>query len=125
MLIRYVLAGLFNTFVAFVVYYASVRWLLAPAWLGNLAGIVASILSGFLLSKHFVFNHAARTSYQIVLKYVVTYGAQYVVGTSVIYVFMQFGLSAIEAYIVAVPCMVAVSFLLQRYWVFTSRPDAS
>ncbi|WP_340691619.1 GtrA family protein [Hyphomonas sp.] len=125
MLIRYVLAGLFNTFVAFVVYYASVRWLLTPAWLGNLTGIVASILSGFLLSKYFVFNHAARTSYQIVLKYVVTYGVQYVVGTSVIYVFMQFGLSAIEAYIVAVPCMVAVSFLLQRYWVFTSRPDAS
>ncbi|MBU1289345.1 MAG: GtrA family protein [Alphaproteobacteria bacterium] len=125
MLIRYVLAGLFNTCVAFVVYYASVRWLMAPAWLGNLAGMVMSILSGFLLSKYFVFNHGARTSYQIVLKYLLTYGAQYVVGTSVIYVFMRLGLSAIEAYIVAVPCMVAVSFFLQRYWVFSSRQDAS
>ena len=125
MLIRYILAGLLNTFIAFAVYYASVRWLQAPAWLGNLAGIIASIFSGFLFSKHFVFNHAARTSYKVVLKYVVTYAAQYVVGTTVIYIFLRFGLSAIEAYIVAVPCMVAVSFILQRYWVFTSRPDAS
>tara|TARA_R110000803_G_scaffold30952_1_gene69422 strand:- start:2095 stop:2472 length:378 start_codon:yes stop_codon:yes gene_type:complete len=124
LLIRYVLAGLFNTFVAFVVYYVSVRWLLAPAWLGNLAGIIASIFSGFLLSKHFVFSHAARTSYQIVFKYLLTYAAQYVVGTGVIYAIMQFGLTAVEAYIVAMPCMVAVSFFLQRYWVFTSRSNA-
>ncbi|KJS34631.1 MAG: hypothetical protein VR74_19455 [Hyphomonas sp. BRH_c22] len=123
MLIRYVLAGLFNTFVAFVVYYVSVRWLLAPAWLGNLAGIGASILSGFVLSKHFVFNHGHRTSYAIVMKYVTTYAAQYLVGTSVIYLFMLFGLTAVESYFAAVPCMVAVSFLLQRYWVFTNHPD--
>lgn len=125
LLIRYILAGLTNTFVAFSVYYASVRWLLVPAWLGNLLGILTSILSGYALSKKFVFNHAGRTSPGIVIRYLMTYGAQYAVGTNVIYLCMRFGLTSVEAYFVAIPCMVAASFLLQRYWVFTSRSDAS
>jgi len=118
MLLKYLLAGTFNTAVAFVTYWCLVRFFLTPPWLANIAGISLSFLSGFLLSKWIVFTSSRKTSSILIAKYAAVLLIQYVIGTAIIYIMIRFGLSKVEAYLVALPTMVAISFGLQRYWVF-------
>lgn len=119
----YVAVGLANACVSFATY-ASLISLDITIWWANLGGIGASIFSGVLLGRKFVFA-TDRVLTALVWRYAFVLLGQYVVGSSVIQMLVSIGLSPVVAYVFAVAPMMATSYAGQRSWVFTGGPPAT
>jgi len=120
MIVRYAIVGLANTIVAFLTYAGLVTFAQMPYWVANSVGIGVSVLCGYFLSRTFVFKNTARSIRSSGWRYFTTFIIQYVVGTAMIGALIALSLSEVTAYIFALPLMIAVSFVLQRYWVFAA-----
>ena len=71
--------------------------------------------AGFLQSRHGVFRKGSKDS---LARYLVLWTALYFVSIWLIGLFIAAGFSEIEAYVIAIPLTVPLSFLAQKYWVF-------
>ena len=117
-LVRYAIAGVINTIVGFIVYSGSIKLLSTPFWLANLFAIFAGIICGYTLARLFVFENQKNGIHSNAWKYVVTIFFQYIVSTALIWILIQFGFNEIASYILTLPIAIALSFTLQKYWVF-------
>ena len=117
---RYILAGLINTLIGFLVYACCVKFILLPFWAANFCAMIAGIISGFILARYYVFNVSRKNILQTFPKYILTIGLQFVVSTTLIAIFIQYGLNDILSYIASLPIIILLSFVLQKVWVFQS-----
>ena len=122
-LLRYALVGAFNTALTFATYSGLVA-LGVPYFVANLAGMTLSVSVGYLLSRGLVFDQAKQAWTESAWKYVATFASQYLVGTAAIGFLIAVGMGKIVSWLVAAPAMVAVSFVLQKWWVFGERTRA-
>ena len=120
-LFRYGIAGLINTLVGFIVYSAAIKILNSPFWLANLFAIFAGIACGYTLARIFVFENLTPGKHTNAWKYVVTLLLQYAISTLLIGLLIHRGFSEIMSYILILPAAIAVSFILQKFWVFGSE----
>lgn len=119
-LFRYGIAGIINTIVGFIVYAATIKWFGAPFWLANLFAICAGIICGYTLARLFVFDNHTAGIRSNGWKYVVTILLQYGVSTFLIGLLIRTGFNEIISYILTLPIAIALSFGLQKFWVFGS-----
>ncbi|MEX6632975.1 GtrA family protein [Hyphococcus lacteus] len=117
-IVKYGVAGLANTLVAFLTFSALIKFTPLVFWIANLLAIIASLISGFLLSRYFVFSAAIGSGKAQGWKYGVTFAIQYAVSTALIYAGIRAGASEQLAYILMLPFAISVSFCLQKFWVF-------
>lgn len=115
---RYVIAGLINTFISFLVYAVCVELTPLPFWAANFCAMIAGIICGFFLARHYVFAVSDNPPFKTLPKYVLTIGLQFIVSTALIAAFRKLGLSDILSYIACLPFIIALSFGLQKTWVF-------
>lgn len=121
---RYIISGLINTFVGFLVYAFCVELTPLPFWGANFCAMIAGIICGFILAKHYVFAAARETSLKTLPKYILTISLQFIVSTALIAGFRQLGLSDILSYIASLPFVILLSFGLQKTWVFQSFAES-
>ena len=115
---RYVIAGLINTAVSFVVYALAVSFTPAEYWLANLFATIAGVMCGFVLARIFVFKSSTSSVSYAGPRYIVTIALQYLVSTVAIGVLIGLGVHKIPAYILVLPIAIGVSYVLQKNWVF-------
>lgn len=111
----FLIAGLINTLIGFVTYSICILGLGMTYQLATLAGLVLAVIAGFLQSRHGVFRKGSKDS---LARYLVLWTALYFVSIWLIGLFIAAGFSEIEAYVIAIPLTVPLSFLAQKYWVF-------
>ena len=121
--IRYGIAGAINTFVGFAIYSAAIKFFSAPYWLANFLAIVAGTICGFTLARFFVFKSLALNISKNAWKYVATILLQYLISTVLIGIIIHFGFNEIVSYLWALPMVIALSFVLQKYWVFGNSTE--
>jgi len=117
---RYIVAGLINTLVGFLVYAFCVELTPLPFWAANFCAMIAGIICGFFLARHYVFTAPRNKTLETLPKYILTIGLQFVVSTSLIAGFRELGLTDILSYIASLPLVILLSFGLQKIWVFQS-----
>lgn len=125
MFIRYVIAGLINTFASFFSYAACLSWLGWPFWAANFAAMITGILCGFILARAFVFARTKTSVCASSWRYILTIIAQFIVSTGLIWLLVSVDISALLAYILILPIIMVLSFVLQKMWVFKISPDTA
>lgn len=115
---RYIISGIINALVSFIIYALCVELTPLPFWVANFFAMIGGIICGFILAGRYVFTSSKENHVKTLPKYILTIGIQFVVSTSLIAIFRQFGLSDILSYIFALPFVVLLSFGLQKIWVF-------
>ena len=115
---RFGLAGFVNMLVGFVIYAISVSVFSAPFWLANFAAIIGSLFSGYYLAQKFVFVSNGKGLRESAVRYVFVIGLQFALTTLIIGVLVSRGQGEVIAYIMALPAAIALSFSLQKLWVF-------
>jgi len=120
---RYIVAGLINTLIGFLVYAFCVEFISLPFWIANFCAMIAGIICGFILARGYVFNVSGNSPFRTLPKYILTIGLQFVVSTTLIAIFLQLGLSDILSYIASLPIIILLSFAMQKVWVFQSYVD--
>ena len=121
--IRYAFAGLLNTTMAFVIYMVCIKLLGIVYWAANFIAISIGVVTGFILSKLFVFKGNTQSMQSASWRYLVVFGGQYAIGTFVIAFGISRGASDAQGYIIAIPFMVAAGYLGQKYFVFKSGAE--
>jgi len=117
--IKFLLAGLLNTLVAFFVYSGLVTFFAFPFWAANFLAMIISIIGGYLLSRILVFKEASGTPIpKTIIKYLIVIFIQFIVGTLLIAIFIKIGYSEILSYVFVLPISAAISFVLQKRWAF-------
>ncbi len=119
-LARFIVVGTLNTGFSYLVYCIAL-YAGAPYAIANLIACIAGILLGYRTHLRFVFADASSPQLR---RYVLVWLTLYLVNIGLIRLFVGFGLSAYAAGAVALPLMVAASFVLNR-WVVFRRADAS
>lgn len=120
-ILRYGVAGLANTAVAAATYSALITFTTMQYFIANLVAVLVSVATGYGLSRHFVFQRVNSTATGSKWRYVCVMGLQYVAGTAIIGFLVSLNVGEIPAYAVALPVMIALSFSLQRTWVFAAQ----
>jgi putative flippase GtrA len=115
---RYGIAGLINTLVGFLVYSAAILFTPAEYWLANLFAAIAGVICGFILARIFVFKGSNTSIFRSGPRYLITIAIQYVVSTIIIGILVHFGVAEIVAYLIALPIIIGLSYILQKNWVF-------
>ena len=113
--IFFITAGLINTAINFAVYSLCIIMFSMDYRAAALLGLLVSIASGFLQSRHGVFRSGNSTS---LFRYLLLWGVLYLFTITIIGWLIQMGIGEILAYLVNVAIMVPISFLAQKYWVF-------
>ena len=117
---RYVISGMINALVGFIIYALCVELTPLPFWAANFFAMIGGIICGFILARRYVFISSNEKHFKALPKYTLTICLQFVVSTFLIAIFRQLGLSDILSYIFALPFVVLLSFILQKIWVFQS-----
>jgi len=120
---RYIIAGLINTLAGLLVYSFCVKFIALPFWAANFCAMIAGIICGFILARHYVFTHNATGAKKTLPKYILTIGVQFIVSTTLIALFLRLGLQEIPSYILSLPIVVFLSFIMQKIWVFRSLAE--
>lgn len=118
---RFVLAGAVNTLFGLAVY-TVVLWLGLPIWAALLVGGMAGIVFNFVSLGGYAFRDlsAARLP-----RFVMCYGACYLVNLLMLEEVSRRGLSAFWGQVLLTPPMAIISYLLMSRLVFTGRKRAS
>jgi putative flippase GtrA len=118
--VRYGVTGLFNTGLSYAVYalglYIGLNYALA-----NLLACLAGVLVGYHTHLRFVFADASAPR---LWRYVLLWGALYLLNIGLIKVLLTLGFDAYVAGALALPAMVVLSYGLNRVLVF-KRGDAA
>ncbi len=124
-IIRYIVAGLTNTIAGFIAYTVAIVLFGAPFWAANMAALCVGLIVGFMLARNFVFEGNKAPFQASIGKYVVTICGQFLLSTALIGLLIQWKVGPIIAYIIVLPVIIALSFALQRNWVFGVRAHKS
>jgi len=116
---RFVVSGLVNTVVGFIVYASAILIISFPFWAANFLALLGGMCTGYFLSRHFVFASANPPGKHSAKKYFGLHSVQYILGTAMIGALIYFGLGEIVSYVLVLPFVVAASYLVQRQWIFT------
>lgn len=113
-LIRFILVGMLNTGFAYAIY---VILLLVGLnyQMANLGALVLGVLFSFRTQGHIVFNNA---NWRLFGKYLVAWAAIYLINITIIGGLLNFGINAYIGGILALPTTAAMSFVVQKYFVF-------
>ncbi len=83
--------------------------------MATLLGLLVSIVSGFLQSRHGIFRSGNGSS---LARYLLLWGGLYLLTITLIGWLVQLEIGEILAYLLSVLIIVPISFLAQKYWVF-------
>jgi putative flippase GtrA len=112
--VRFLLVGGINTAFSYAVYATFLLLGLGYA-LANLLALVASILFSFKTQGTFVFNN---TAHRLIFRFSICWLFVYLCNIAFIGEMLTLGLDAYTAGALAIPPIIAVSYLLQKYFVF-------
>lgn len=115
---RYGLAGLVNTAIGLVIYVLCVSLLNVPFWAANFAAIIGGLICGFYLAQKFVFISNGQGFRRSSLRYTCIIALQFAMTTGLIGFLLSKGQSEVMAYVIVLPVAIALSFTLQKLWVF-------
>ena len=119
----FLLAGGINTLVGFIIYYFSIIYLGLNYQVAVFFSLLFSIVVGFLQSKYAVFASRSEIS-SSVLRYLVLWCFLYFFTIFILGTFIQIGFSEIHAYVFTLLFIIPLSFLFQKYWVFSSVDES-
>jgi|SRR6218665_57505 len=116
LLLRFLMVGVLNTGFSYSIYAFGV-YLGAPLAVANLIACLVGIFFSFRTQGALVFRGADDASfYRFFGIWLFLYGFN----TLLIYAFVNLGLDAYTAGLLALPCVVALNFVLQKTFVFKS-----
>ena len=118
--LSYTFVGVLNATICLITYGIFVLVFQASFWVGNFAAFISSVSIGFLLSRRFVFKTSNRTITSESWRYFSVVFLQFLLGTTLIGVFVSYETSEVLSYILTMPFVVLISFLMQKYWTFKS-----
>jgi len=104
--------------VGFVIYVISVSFLSTPFWAANFAAIIGGLICGYYLAQKFVFISNGKGFKESAPRYLCVIALQFSLTTVLIGFFLSRRQGEVIAYIMALPAAVALSFTLQKLWVF-------
>lgn len=117
--LRYALAGLFNTSISFGSYCALLYAGLAVPW-ASLGGLLAGLGVGFLTQGTLVFRQA---SWPALARFLAAWAAMYGLHVGVVTGLQGLGLNPYAGGTIAVAAIVALSYFVLRDWVFRQSDD--
>lgn len=112
--IRFLLVGTLNTLFSYLVYAVLIYFGVNFA-LSNLGAVALGIVFSFKTQGVLVFNNAGN---HLLMKYASFWLVIYLCNIGLIKLLLMSGFNAYVAGALALPPIVVVSYLLQRYWVF-------
>lgn len=112
--LRFALTGIFNTLLAYCVYALALAvGFLYPT--ANFIALLTGILIGFTTQGKFVFN---RLDYRRLWRFLLCWGLIYCVNVVIIRQIIEHNFDPYVAGALALPVIVLLSFLVQKYFVF-------
>jgi len=120
-IVRFVLVGVLNTAFSYLVY-AALLYLGLNFATANFGACALGILFSFRTQGVLVFRNPAP---HLLLRYSLFWLVIYLCNIGLIKLFILFGLNAYVAGALALPPIVAMSFILQKYFVFRPTEPAS
>lgn len=117
-LARFVVVGSVNTLFSYLVY-SLFLFLGLPYQLANFLSLVVGILFSFKTQGRFVFGNRSNRLFG---RFVASWLLVYVGSISLIGVMVRHGIDAYLAGFLALPFTTALSFVVQKYVVFSGRP---
>lgn len=116
--VRYVVVGVLNTSLAYLIYAAGLRFGLSFQ-IASLVSLIIGILVSFLTQGSLVFGDRSLPAFG---RYVVTWGAVYVFNISIIAGLLRLGMDAYVAGAVATVPTIGISYVIQKLFVFRPGP---
>lgn len=114
---RYAGSGIVNTLLGFAVIFL-LMWLGASPYIANAAGFFAGLISGFFLSRRFVFRSGGHFNREA-LRYLAAFFACYLLNVGVLKIALdQWALNPNLAQILAAGCYTGAMYLATRLFVF-------
>ena len=113
---KYTIAGVVNTAIGYFLIFGSMALGLS-AYISNLIGYVAGLISSFYISRFFIFSGSSRCGGQVG-RFITTFCAAYVANFMILYAGLQLGVDKVAAQICAGIVYLFVTFMLSRLWVF-------
>ena len=120
-IIRFLLVGGINAVFSYSVYAVFLLVGLGYA-LANLLALIAGILFSFKTQGTWVFNNTAN---RLFFRFVICWLLIYLCNIGFIRQMLIFGLDAYTAGALAIPPIVVISYLVQKYFVFNARDRAT
>ena len=120
-IIKFLLVGGGSTGIDFVIY---MLLSLKISIMGAKAAamVVASIFS-YVANKHYTFENAQKTNIVYLMKFYLTFGANFVANIGVNYwIYSRTGYK-VFAYVIATMCGMTVNYIGQRFFVFSSTKE--
>jgi putative flippase GtrA len=115
--IRFLLVGGLNTAFSYSVY--AILLLLGLGYVvANFLALVSSILFSFKTQGTFVFNNTTR---RLIFRFSICWLFIYLCNIAFIGEMLKFGLDAYTAGALAIPPIIVISYLVQKYFVFNKR----
>jgi len=117
--VKYGLVGLFGTLVSFAIYY-SIIWINENLYIfAYTVCFIVGVLISYFLHNRYVFKKTEKGHKKALMKAYISYGTTYVLGTTAIYVFVEYmGISREIAPLLNIFITVPVNYLLMRFWTF-------
>jgi putative flippase GtrA len=115
--IRYLVVGVFNTGLTYLVYCLLLWSGLRFQW-ANFGAVIVGILIGFTTQSRFVF---ANGDWRKLLPFALVWGVMYAINIALIWALKQAGLNDYIAGLAAMPFVVVIAFLVQKFIVFRVR----
>jgi putative flippase GtrA len=115
-LVRFLLVGGINTAFSYTVYATFLLFGLGYA-LANLLALIASILFSFKTQGTLVFNN---TAHRLIFRFSICWLFIYLCNIAFIREMLTLGLDAYTAGALAIPPVIVLSYLLQKYFVFNA-----
>ena len=116
-LYKFMIVGTINTLIGFCIFSFLISFFNVSIWLANLLGLVAVMLTGFILSKIFVF-HFKKKSVKTLYLYCAQFVCQYFIFTALIELLVINGWDPKVAWLIIAPLAVLFSFLIQKWLIF-------
>lgn len=116
--VRFVLIGLLNTAFSYLIYAAFLFFGLGYQ-LANFLALVVGILFSFRMQGYFVFDNPDT---RLLGRFVLSWGVIYLCTITVIGQIIALGFDPYSAGALSLPFSVALSYLLQKYFVFRHKP---
>lgn len=115
--VRFLLVGGVNTAFSYSVYAIFLFLGLGYAF-ANLLALIASLVFSFKTQGTFVFNNTTR---RLIFRFSICWLFIYLCNIAFIGEMLKFGLDAYTAGALAIPPIIVISYLLQKYFVFNNR----
>ncbi|CAN5304976.1 GtrA family protein [soil metagenome] len=121
-LLKFILVGTLNTAIGYIIIFFCMYWLDISALISNMIGYAIGLIFSYLSHKFFTFNNKSKlmnTAYRFVIVFMVAYLANIGVLFALIhYSNIHEGI----AQILAGAIYVVISFLMNKYYVFSLSP---